>query len=161
MQFHINIVKAGHVQDMDLLSKSDPFIEIKPSFSKEIKRTKVILDDNSPEWDETFSFFIKNDCEDYFTLTLYDFDELSTPDKIGILKIYVKDFVEGEVVNKAYEMERAEGVREVPILFLKIQLNVRGRQKFVPYKIPKYRKESWIFHILSNAMHTSQLNEMH
>ncbi|KAK8835086.1 Protein Aster-C [Tritrichomonas musculus] len=135
MLLHVKVAKATHVPTTDLISKSDPFVVLIPSFSKTRVQTRWIKDNDCPDFDEDFTFVVKNEEEDYIIFQIFDHDELGSHDLLADLKVYVRDFIEGEVKTKIYEMEPAAGINQTPNLVLQIQLAVRGRPKFVPYKI--------------------------
>lgn len=133
MLLHINVVQAMHVPTTDLMSKSDPFVVIIPSFSDKKVKTQYVKDNDCPIFKEQFTFLLKNIEEDYLTFQIFDYNIGRDHSLLAQLRIYAHDFIEGEVVTHVYEMEPESGFNESPNLTLQIQMAVRGRTKFVPY----------------------------
>lgn len=135
MLLHVKVVGATNVPSMDLLSKSDPFVVIIPSFVNKKLQTSHKNDTDNPVFNEDFTFTIKNEKEDYLYFELYDYDEVGQHDLISTIQIDFNDLFEGEVITKKLEMIPAKGIKQAPIITLQFHMAVRGRPKFVSYKI--------------------------
>ena len=126
MLLHVKVAKATHVPTTDIISKSDPFVVIIPSFSKTRVQTRWIKDNDSPDFNEEFTFVVNDEEEDYLIFQIFDHDELGSHDLLADLKVFVRDFIEGDVVTKIYEMEPTAGINQAPNLVLQMHLAVRG-----------------------------------
>ncbi|KAL4493478.1 hypothetical protein ABPG72_007486 [Tetrahymena utriculariae] len=94
-ELFINVIGARKLKS-STFDKSDPFTEIKISKGdKKIIKTKVIDDNENPNWNHSDSFKLDLSEEDWDTLKLYvvvyDYD-YTINDKLGSLEIHLKDY---------------------------------------------------------------------
>lgn len=110
-------VEARNVPRMDLLSKSDPYLELFTRVKRRL-RTQVVDDDDHPVWDERFAFPVYS-IQQELTAILFDYDLLSADDEIGRLVIPLEELppdVEIDawfpIVTPEEERERAKVARK-------------------------------------------------
>ncbi|ERM96541.1 synaptotagmin-5 [Amborella trichopoda] len=87
----VTIVKANALKNMEMIGKSDPYVVvyIRPMFKV---KTKVVDDNLSPVWNETFQMIVED--KETQPLILEVFDKDITQDKrLGIVKLALIDLV--------------------------------------------------------------------
>jgi len=78
--FYITIERAEGLKDMDRFTKSDPYVKL--WFAGKSYKTKVINNDRSPVWNETFQFQVRSGANQSIQLKLMDSD-VGLDDTIG------------------------------------------------------------------------------
>jgi len=96
------IKRAANLPKADIIGSSDPYVVIElrrqtegPKASPAFKyRTKKIMNDLNPEWNERFSTSPFEYEEDHKILvTLYDYDFMKSHDKLGYCEIPLTDLI--------------------------------------------------------------------
>jgi len=86
--WYITAVRAEGVRDADFWTKSDPYLKIE--FGGKNVRTRVVKNDSSPNWNETFHFKLDSSRINDIRVWLMD-DNLGLDDHLGHATVYKKD----------------------------------------------------------------------
>ncbi|XP_072977657.1 synaptotagmin-2-like isoform X1 [Typha angustifolia] len=93
----IKVVGARKLQKKDLLGKSDPFVKLKLSDNKlSFQKTKVKYNNLNPEWNEEFRFVIKDLETQSLELSVYDWEKVGRPEKMGMNVIQLRELTPDE-----------------------------------------------------------------
>lgn len=73
----VNVVRAVKLKKKDLLGASDPYVKLKLTDDKlPSKKTTVRHKNLNPEWNEEFSFVIKDPATQVLDLSVYDWEQV-------------------------------------------------------------------------------------
>mmetsp|Transcript_16785 Transcript_16785/g.18680 ORF Transcript_16785/g.18680 Transcript_16785/m.18680 type:complete len:437 (+) Transcript_16785:31-1341(+) len=103
-ELKIKCVEARNLAAMDKVGTSDPYVVIKPSFSKLKKKTRVIKKTLSPKWDQDLLFYISKP-EGTLVFTLMDRDRWSKDDYMGRVTFDVASIAETGMVDRWFPVE--------------------------------------------------------
>jgi hypothetical protein len=78
--WYITVERAEGLKDMERFSKSDPYVKL--SFAGKTHKTKVIKNDRSPTWNETFEYNVRSGTQHTIQVKLLDSD-VGLDDTIG------------------------------------------------------------------------------
>lgn len=120
MILHVTAKEARNIPSMDIIGKSDPYLLFKLSSTEQTWKTRYINNNHSPVWDEEFVIPITSSVDDILTVELWDKDLLTPDDLISTLVLIIKYFPIGEVTDKWYNFNPANGVEkggEVRLIF--------------------------------------------
>jgi len=78
--WYITVERAEGLKDMERFSKSDPYVKL--SFAGKTHKTKVIKNDRSPTWNETFEYNVRAGTQHTIQVKLLDSD-VGLDDTIG------------------------------------------------------------------------------
>ncbi|KAE8696789.1 Synaptotagmin-3 [Hibiscus syriacus] len=93
----VKVLKAMKLQKKDFLGKSDPYVKLNLMDEKlAVKKTTVKCSNLNPEWDEEFSFVIKNPYAQTLELKVYDWDQVGTHEEMGMNIVPLKDLTPDE-----------------------------------------------------------------
>ncbi|MBA0775161.1 hypothetical protein Gotri_010322 [Gossypium trilobum] len=93
----VTVVKAVKLQRKDLLGKSDPYVKLNLREEKvALKKTTVKRSNLNPEWNEEFSFVIKDPATQVLELRVYDWDQVGTHEEMGLNVVPLKDLTPDE-----------------------------------------------------------------
>ena len=114
-KLNITVVGAENLPRMDLLQSVDsycvlfvaPFAVQKIGLKCNAIKTKVLKNNSCPQWMENFSFDVSREDE-YFILTVFDSDNVTTDDLIGCVVIPFLELRAGEAVDNWFEIELAK-----------------------------------------------------
>lgn len=112
MKLHIRVVEAEGLPKMDIIGSVDPYVTLQLSSSKRLVKTTVKKKNKRPVWNEEFHFDVSNYTNDTLTAIIYDKDKISNDDPISRCQIPLIAMKMGEVEDKWYEMQPAEGVKK-------------------------------------------------
>ncbi|KAL0351740.1 UNVERIFIED_CONTAM: Synaptotagmin-1 [Sesamum calycinum] len=74
---HVNVVRAMKLRKKDLLGASDPYVKLKLSEDKlPSKKTTVKHKNLNPEWNEEFTFVVKDPEAQVLELVVYDWEQV-------------------------------------------------------------------------------------
>ena len=132
MFLHLNVFEACDVPKMDVLSASDPYCQIMYT-GHDVLTTPVQDDTSSPIWESVFTIPVTDPRTDVLIITILDSNSVGNDTLIAKLTIDMNSLVEGEVVDKWYEMESLQTQRKPPRIHLISHLCVLGRQPFSDY----------------------------
>ncbi|KAG8389864.1 hypothetical protein BUALT_Bualt01G0023100 [Buddleja alternifolia] len=89
---NVNVLKAMKLRKMDIIGQSDPYVKLKLSDDKlHSKKTTVKFKTLNPEWNEEFTFVVKEPETQVLKLNVYDWDQVGSHEKMGMNTIPLKD----------------------------------------------------------------------
>lgn len=75
--FNVTVVRAMKLKKTDLLGLSDPFVKLKIMDDKlSSKKTSVKHKNLNPEWNEEFSFVVKDPETQVLKFSVYDWEQV-------------------------------------------------------------------------------------
>ncbi|KAK4481422.1 hypothetical protein RD792_012312 [Penstemon davidsonii] len=94
---NVKVVKAMKLKKKDLLGASDPYVKLKLTDDKlPSKKTTVKHKNLNPEWNEEFTFVVKDPETQILEFNVYDWEQVGTHDKMGLNVIPLKDITPDE-----------------------------------------------------------------
>ncbi|XP_051149981.1 synaptotagmin-2-like isoform X2 [Andrographis paniculata] len=88
---------AMKLKKKDLLGASDPYVRMNLVGEKVgAKKTTVKYKNLNPEWNEEFTFVVKDPSKQTLKFKVHDWDEVGSHDKMGINVIHLKDLTPEE-----------------------------------------------------------------
>ncbi|VFQ62465.1 unnamed protein product [Cuscuta campestris] len=91
---NVKVVRAMKLKKKDLLGASDPYVKLKLTDDKlPSKKTTVKHKNLNPEWNEEFSLVVKDPQSQYLDISVYDWEQVGTHDKMGINTVPLKDLI--------------------------------------------------------------------
>ncbi|KAL3840203.1 hypothetical protein ACJIZ3_024794 [Penstemon smallii] len=95
---NVKVVKAMKLKKKDLLGASDPYVKLKLTEDKlPSKKTTVKHKNLNPEWNEEFTFVVKDPKTQILEFNVYDWEQVGTHDKMGLNVIPLKDITPDEL----------------------------------------------------------------
>ncbi|WCJ39865.1 Calcium-dependent lipid-binding (CaLB domain) family protein [Euphorbia peplus] len=89
---NLKVMKAIKLKKKDLLGASDPYVKIKlTEDNMPSKKTTVKHKNLNPEWNEEFSFVIKDPETQAVEFHVYDWEQVGKHDKMGMNVVPLKD----------------------------------------------------------------------
>lgn len=74
---HVNVIRAIKLKKKDLIGASDPYVKINLTEDKlPSKKTTVKHKNLNPEWNEEFTFVVKDPEGQVLELTVYDWEQV-------------------------------------------------------------------------------------
>ena len=104
VDFHIH--RAEFLIDMDIITISDPFVEIQID-GEEMFRTNVVEDNLNPVWNESGSFNVNKEVSEIAFL-VKDKDKIGS-DCLGRVTIPVQDLGGGNKIENLFVLEGSTG----------------------------------------------------
>eukprot|EP00249_Psilotum_nudum_P004672 c18179_g1_i1 orf=700-2313(-) len=101
---HVKIVSARGLRKADFLGKSDPYVKL--SLGKgalSTKKTQVKMNTLNPDWNESFNFVVQDPESQALELLVYDWEKVSSHDKLGMQVIPLQSLVPDE--TKIYTLD--------------------------------------------------------
>ncbi|KZV33163.1 synaptotagmin-2 [Dorcoceras hygrometricum] len=93
----VKVVRALKLKKKDLLGASDPYVKINLTGDKlPSKKTTVKHKNLNPEWNEQFTFAIKDPDSQVLELTVYDWEQVGSHEKMGLNIIPLKELTPEE-----------------------------------------------------------------
>nr|GMC52203.1 synaptotagmin-2-like [Ipomoea batatas] len=94
---HVKVVKATKLKKKDLLGASDPYVKLKLTGDKlPSKKTTVKHKNLNPEWNEEFTFVAKDPQSQSLDISVYDWEQVGSHDKMGVNIVHLKDLTPEE-----------------------------------------------------------------
>jgi len=81
----VQLVSASNLRKADITGKSDPYALLAVGASQ--GRSKVILQNLNPQWNENFLLYVRNPDQDFLQVRLYDKDMIGSDDDLGLVRI--------------------------------------------------------------------------
>lgn len=82
---YVKVIRAVNLKKMDILGKSDPYVKLKLTEDRlQSRKTTVKMSNLNPEWNEVFTFAVKDPNSQVLELQAYDWDKVGTHDKLGM-----------------------------------------------------------------------------
>ncbi|KAH0787826.1 C2 domain containing protein [Histomonas meleagridis] len=128
MQLHLRVLEATDIAKMDLFSKSDPYVIVRISGSRQERRTNYINNTSHPRWNAEFHFSV-NPSVDYLNLLMRDKDAISDDD-MATLNIPLSSFPPGQVIDQWYDMIPCRRVKKGGRIHLVVHVAPNGAQPF-------------------------------
>jgi hypothetical protein len=127
----ITVVGAESLPNMDMIRSADAYCVLftspaavqKLGIQCSATRTKVIRNNPSPQWMETFSLDVSPE-DGYFIITIFDSDNMTADDLIGCVVVSLFDLRAGEAVDNWFDIQlktSSFGGNGRPRLHLKLQ----------------------------------------
>ncbi|XP_073276735.1 synaptotagmin-2-like isoform X3 [Primulina huaijiensis] len=93
----VKVVRALKLKKKDLLGASDPYVKINLTEEKlPSKKTTVKHKNLNPEWNEQFTFVVKDPESQVLELTVYDWEQVGSHEKMGLNLIPLKELTPEE-----------------------------------------------------------------
>lgn len=93
----VKVVRALKLKKKDLLGASDPYVKINLTEEKlPSKKTTVKHKNLNPEWNEQFTFVVKDPESQVLELTVYDWEQVGSHEKMGLNIIPLKELTPEE-----------------------------------------------------------------
>ncbi|KAH0790670.1 C2 domain containing protein [Histomonas meleagridis] len=106
MQLHVHVVEASNITKVDFLNASDLYMTIQLSTSSAIQQTNVILNTQSPIWNQIFHFGIIDQGNTVMRAIVKNRVPYSDEDRpIAILHIPLGDLALFEIRDKWYDLQ--------------------------------------------------------
>ncbi|KAL4853047.1 Synaptotagmin-2 [Chlorella vulgaris] len=99
----VQVVEAKHVPRMDLLSRSDPYLELFVRSKNKVK-TQCIQHSSNPQWQETFNLLVHYPESQRLVAVLFDYDVFDRDDEIGRVEVPLRDLPRGQEVDEWYDV---------------------------------------------------------
>ncbi|KAL3639048.1 Synaptotagmin-2 [Castilleja foliolosa] len=94
---NVKVVRAMKLKKKDILGASDPYVKLKLADDKlPSKKTTVKHKNLNPEWNEEFTFVVKDPETEVLDLTVYDWEQVGSHDKMGLNIIPLKELTPEE-----------------------------------------------------------------
>ncbi|KAH9288147.1 hypothetical protein KI387_032264, partial [Taxus chinensis] len=88
---NVKVIRAVNLKKMDILGKSDPYVKLKLAGDRlQSKKTTVKMNNLNPEWNEAFTFVVKDPTSQVLELLAYDWDKVGAHDKMGMQIVPLK-----------------------------------------------------------------------
>ncbi|XP_023002304.1 synaptotagmin-2 [Cucurbita maxima] len=101
---HVKVLKALKLKKKDLFGASDPYLKLKLTEDKlPSKKTTVKPSNLNPEWNEEFTFVVKDPESQALELVLYDWEKVGKHDKMGMNVVPLKELTPDE--SKEFTLE--------------------------------------------------------
>lgn len=117
-QLVVEVVKASNLPPKDLNGFSDPYCVLK--VGKTEYKTNIIERTLHPIWNEEFYYDLQN-LNYPLVIELYDYDRISSHDKMGCVKIDLKTLFDEKFHTKSYQIEAMKKEKVSGELFLRLQ----------------------------------------
>ncbi|XP_047256947.1 synaptotagmin-2 isoform X3 [Capsicum annuum] len=94
---NVTVVKAIKLRKKDFLGLSDPYVKLKIVNDKpSTKKTTVKHKNLNPEWNQEFSFVIKDPETQVLKFSVYDWEQVGSHEKMGVNIVPLKDLTPDE-----------------------------------------------------------------
>ncbi|CAM6087065.1 unnamed protein product [Calypogeia fissa] len=84
----VTVLLAKQLRNADFLGLSDPYVKLKLGVSTQ--KTKVIMNNLNPEWNETFTMIVDDPETDALEISVWDWDKVGGHDKLGVQVVRLK-----------------------------------------------------------------------
>lgn len=93
----VKVVRAMKLRKTDIIGSSDPYVKLKLTDDKiSRKKTTIKRKNLNPEWDEDFSFVVKEPQTQVLKFSVYDWDQVGSHEKMGMNVVPLNDLVPDE-----------------------------------------------------------------
>ncbi|XP_073279756.1 synaptotagmin-2-like [Primulina huaijiensis] len=94
---NVKVLRAIKLKKKDLLGASDPYVKLKLVDDKLPSKITTVKHKNlNPEWNEEFTFVVKDPEAQVLHLSVYDWEQVGSHDKMGLNVIPLKDLTPEE-----------------------------------------------------------------
>ncbi|KAK2660752.1 hypothetical protein Ddye_007285 [Dipteronia dyeriana] len=89
---NVKVLRAMKLEKKDLMGSSDPYVKMKLTDDKlPSKKTTVKHKNLNPEWNEEFSFVVKDPESQVLEIRVYDWEKVGNHDKMGVNVVSLKE----------------------------------------------------------------------
>ncbi|RKP18791.1 hypothetical protein ROZALSC1DRAFT_29561 [Rozella allomycis CSF55] len=96
----MTIHQARNLPKVDAMGSADAYVKIEIN-EKEVGRTRIIMDNLNPFWNETLYFLVQNSSEK-IKLRVLDYNNLKKDKPIGFVTLDVEPLIQGEALNNQW-----------------------------------------------------------
>jgi hypothetical protein len=83
---YVKVIRAVNLKKMDIMGKSDPYVKLKMTGDRlQSKKTTVKMSNLNPEWNEVFTFAVKDPNSQVLEIHAYDWDKVLTSINFALL----------------------------------------------------------------------------
>ncbi|KAM6922712.1 cytosolic phospholipase A2 beta [Lycodopsis pacificus] len=101
LTLNATIMRAEKLPRKDLLSESDCYVILSlPTATAKVYRTKTVLNNANPEWNETFTFRVSTHVKNVLDMKLYDDDSLARDQLYAEVQFDVRSLTIGKKETK-------------------------------------------------------------
>ncbi|KAM0041524.1 putative C2 domain, synaptotagmin-like mitochondrial-lipid-binding domain, C2 domain superfamily [Helianthus debilis subsp. tardiflorus] len=94
---HVKVIRAMKLKKKDLLGASDPYVKLKLTEDKlPSKKTAIKYKNLNPEWNQEFSFVVKDPESQALEVIVYDWEQVGKHDKMGMNVVPLKEITAEE-----------------------------------------------------------------
>lgn len=123
MTLSVFLVEAADVPKSDLIGLSDPYCILSISGQPDKQTSKYIDNTKTPKWNETFTFFVKDEKQSLH-IDLMDKDiPPKKDDLLGSIDIPISSFPPGQEIEKWYSLPPASGIKGTAKVHLLVIFN--------------------------------------
>lgn len=102
---HVKVVRATNLKKKDMMGKSDPYVKLKLSGERlPSKKTKIKMSNLNPEYNEEFTFTVKDPESQVLEVIVYDWEKVGSHDKIGMNVFPLKELTPDETKSTTREL---------------------------------------------------------
>ncbi|KAL9244857.1 hypothetical protein vseg_018578 [Gypsophila vaccaria] len=104
---HVKVLRAMKLKKKDLMGGADPYVKLKLTDDKApSKKTSVKHKNLNPEWNEEFNLSVRDPETQSLVLNVYDWEQVGSPDKMGMNSVPVKDLTPNEPKEFTLELRK-------------------------------------------------------
>lgn len=94
---NVKVVRAVKLEKKDIMGSSDPYVKLKLTDDKlPMKKTTVKHKNLNPDWNEEFSFVVKDPEIQALEIKVYDWEKVGNHDKMGVNVVPLKELTPEE-----------------------------------------------------------------
>ena len=131
MILHLRIIEAKDIPKMDVIGTADPFVLFKLTPSLEEYQTRVIKQNTTPVWNETFHIPFNPNTKPILHMELFDWDKCTANDLISTRDFQIGEYEPGAVFDKWYEFFAAPKVKKPGQVHLVFHIAEPNEEPFV------------------------------
>lgn len=103
----VTVISAEDLPPADLLGKADPYVVLTLRKAGTKNKTRVVMDNLNPVWNQTFDFLVEDGLHDMLTLEVYDHDTFKKDYMGRCILTLTRVIMEGEY-KESYELDGAK-----------------------------------------------------
>uniref|UniRef100_A0A0C9RPX0 TSA: Wollemia nobilis Ref_Wollemi_Transcript_28284_2185 transcribed RNA sequence n=1 Tax=Wollemia nobilis TaxID=56998 RepID=A0A0C9RPX0_9CONI len=102
---HVKVVRATNLRKKDLMGKADPYVKLKLMGERlPSKKTTFKTSNLNPEWNEEFTFVVKDPEIQALELNVFDWEKVGSHDRMGMNVIPLKELTPNETKSFTREL---------------------------------------------------------
>lgn len=103
----VTVISADDLPPADLLGKADPYVVLTLRKAGTKNKTRVVMDNLNPVWNQTFDFLVEDGLHDMLTLEVYDHDTFKK-DYMGRCILTLTRVIMESEYKESYELDGAK-----------------------------------------------------
>lgn len=103
----VTVISADNLPAVDLLGKADPYVVLTLRKAGTKNKTRVVMDNLNPVWNQTFDFLVEDGLHDMLILEVYDHDTFKKDYMGRCILTLTRVIMEGEY-KESYELDGAK-----------------------------------------------------